>query len=128
MFNQVSTNGTSNIWVQIGDSGGVETSSYESVGTLLGPGPAISATHETSAFLVHQPSLAANTHTGRVVLELESDSAFTWVGSGIMERSGGAMTLMAGTKSTSAQLDRVRITMANGTDTFDAGEISVSYE
>ena len=36
--------------------------------------------------------------------------------------------LIGGVKSTSAVLDRVRITTVGGTDTFDAGEINISYE
>jgi hypothetical protein len=34
----------------------------------------------------------------------------------------------AGTKTLSGTLDRVRITTANGTDTFDAGSINILYE
>jgi hypothetical protein len=33
-----------------------------------------------------------------------------------------------GNKTLSATLDRVRITTVNGTDTFDAGSINISYE
>jgi hypothetical protein len=35
---------------------------------------------------------------------------------------------MAGVKSLSSTLDRVRITTVNGTDTFDAGTINILYE
>jgi tryptophan synthase alpha subunit len=36
--------------------------------------------------------------------------------------------LTSGSKSLSATLDRIRITMANGTDTFDLGSVSVLLE
>jgi hypothetical protein len=35
---------------------------------------------------------------------------------------------VAGSKSLSGVLDRVRITTVNGTDTFDAGKINIIYE
>jgi hypothetical protein len=38
------------------------------------------------------------------------------------------MCFTNGTKTTSATLDRVRITTVNGTDTFDAGTINILYE
>jgi hypothetical protein len=34
----------------------------------------------------------------------------------------------AGSKTLSATLDRIRITTANGTDTFDAGTINIMWE
>jgi len=39
-----------------------------------------------------------------------------------------SMSIIAGSKALSAALDRVRITTANGTDTFDAGLINIAYE
>lgn len=36
--------------------------------------------------------------------------------------------LAGGSVALSSVLDRVRITFANGTDTFDAGSINISYE
>jgi len=40
-----------------------------------------------------------------------------------------AQTLsIAGTKTLSATLDRIRLTTVNGTDTFDAGSVNIMYE
>jgi len=56
----------------------------------------------------------------------------TFVGNGILAYSdstyGATVANSAGSKTLSAQLDRIRITTVNGTDTFDAGSINIMYE
>jgi hypothetical protein len=48
---------------------------------------------------------------------------------GVVGRSDAANAdYVGGVKSTSAVLDRVRITTVGGSDTFDLGEINISYE
>jgi hypothetical protein len=38
------------------------------------------------------------------------------------------LLLLAGSKTLSDTLDRVRITTVNGTDTFDAGTVNIMWE
>lgn len=125
-FKGVSTNGTSNLMAQIGDSGGIETSGY------LGNAMQISsptAPLNGAGFLLTGAMAASNVLHGRLTLELENESAFSWIGDGVLARSDGGNThAFGGSKSLSAELDRVRITTAGGTDTFDAGEINITYE
>jgi len=42
--------------------------------------------------------------------------------------TSGVLYSLAGRKTLSAELDRVRITTIGGTDTFDSGTINISYE
>ena len=42
--------------------------------------------------------------------------------------AGGGSYYVAGSKTLSGTLDRVRITTVGGTDTFDAGTINILYE
>lgn len=125
----VSTNGSSDTLLQIGDSGGIETSGYSSNGTRLGTAPQIVITSSSAGFCILGTTLSAVAYTGQIILNLQ-DTSNTWCSSGaLLEASGGTgFHISAGAKATSATLDRVRLTTAGGTATFDAGSMSVSYE
>jgi hypothetical protein len=125
-LNGVSTSGTSNLLVQIGDSGGVETSSYTSGAGMLFP-TAVAAT-STAGFVVTADNLANAAHYGHIVLTLTNASNNSWVESSSIYQGSSRWTMSAGGKSTSATLDRVRITTVNGSDTFDTGTINILYE
>lgn len=125
MFKDVSTSGTSNMLVQLGDSGGIENTGYLSSGALYQAG--VTITTSTAGFLINN-NIAANTLAGTMQL-FTLDSGTTWVASGVFSSSGtGQNQMTGGSKSTSATLDRIRITTVNGTDTFDAGSINILYE
>lgn len=122
MFSQVSTNGTSPVQIQLGDSGGIEITGYSSVAFSYNSGTAASS---TTGYVVDQGYTgAAQSRNGSYVLNLLSGS--TWAGSGVL--SVGSCTPSAGGKSLSGTLDSIRITTVGGTDTFDAGTINISYE
>ena len=126
-FAGVSTNNTSPIIVQIGDSGGVETSGYLGAGAYVGASSG--ASNFTTGFPAHNAPGAANVIHGSVVIELENAASFKWVSHHSLGYSGNAFALVGGgSKTLSAELDRIRITTVGGTDTFDAGEINISYE
>lgn len=128
MFSEVSTSGTSLVQVQIGDSGGVATTGYSGAGGIIGGGAAGAAA--TTGFVLYDNAGAAtNVLSGSLVLSRYIDGGASWVCQGVVGDSvQGATIVVAGFKSLSAALDRVRITTVNGTDTFDAGSINVMYE
>jgi len=127
MFDGVSTNGTSLPQIQLGDSGGIETTSYTGATSLVST-VAITTNH-SSAFLLNvtgEGSAVRLVH-GAVTLSLLSSN--TWAASGAISQSTSTVSwVVSGTKTLSATLDRVRITTVNGTDTFDAGTINILYE
>jgi len=125
MFNGVSTNGTSVPIVQLGTSGGIETSGYASVGTGLGA-TSMATTDYTTGFGLEDGGNASYAITGNLILNLISTN--TWVGSGTARRATQNGCCFSGSKTTASTLDRVRITTVNGTDTFDAGSINILYE
>lgn len=126
MFSDVSTNSTSNWLLQLGDSGGIETTGYTS-GSGSIDGSSTSVATSTTGFVINKLSLAAYFASGSVVITNISPN--TWVCSGTLAYSVGGFTMLSGgSKATSATLDRVRITTTNGTDTFDAGSINILYE
>lgn len=125
-FVGVSTNGTSDLLIQIGDSGGIEASGYLGCGIVLGA--TVVAANYTTGF-GFKGGAATNIYHGSVTLDLENAAAFTWVANGNLGLSDSAFIyLTAGSKSLSAELDRVRITTVGGVNTFDAGAINISYE
>jgi hypothetical protein len=124
MFDGVSTNGTSPILIQVGDSGGIETSGYVSRADRDG-----ASTASTAGFILNDSSSAASTYQGAIVLNNLNAATFTWVANGnLNSTSQNNVMSSAGAKSLSATLDRVRVTTANGTDIFDAGTINILYE
>ena len=127
MFDGVSTNGTSTVTIQIGDSGGVEISGY--LGTIGRTGAGTGGANNSTGFLVDDGGAAAVVRHGSIVLTLLNASTNTWTAMGAVGRSDSAnVYIQGGSKSLSATLDRVRITTSGGTDTFDAGSINILYE
>ena len=125
-FSGVSTNGSSGLLLQLGDSGGVENTGYNSTGNYNG---SVVVSTSTAGFIVANGFVAARTVFGSYVISLVDSSTNSWVGNGQLIEAGFASVYAgAGGKSLSATLDRVRITTLNGTDAFDAGTINIQYE
>ena len=126
MFNEVSTSGTSAAQVRLGDAGGVENTGYNGQAGNLSAAPTVLS----SGFTFIAPPVAVGLYSGSMTLTLLGSNI--WAANSIIGRSDVSGTtslqLCAGTKATSGVLDRVSITMANGTDTFDAGTINIMYE
>jgi hypothetical protein len=126
MFNGVSTNGTSNKQIQLGDSGGFETTGYLGASVQLTDAASVNAATTTTGFGIRSP-LAADTINGAVVITNLTSN--TWVAQGALtDSSRGAGYLVGGAKALSDVLTQVRITTVNGTDAFDAGSINILYE
>ena len=123
MFNGVSTNGTSNLLVQLGDSGGIETTGYVSAANYS---TNTNASGTAGFFILYGVPAAANTFQGCIIFCNLSGNI--WVMNGNMADDGDRNSSSAGAKTLSNTLDRVRITTVNGTDTFDAGSINILYE
>ena len=126
MFDGVSTNGVSNMQIQLGTSSGVQTTGYNCIYSYNGPSNSGGAV--TTGFPIFQNN-AADTKQGHAIFVLLNNNV--WVGNGNFGNLGGQpgySMLTAGSKSLGGTLDRVRITTTSGTDTFDAGSINILYE
>ena len=120
MFAGVSGNGTSQLNIRLGTSGGVEATGYvgAAAGKLLSTG-----------FAMDNNGASTTINSGILTLNLQVASTNTWVASGVFSRSeAGQSNPTSGYKSLSGVLDRVQVTYENGTDAFDAGMINISYE
>ena len=121
-YESMSTTGASGVSLQIGDSGGIETTGY-----VCATGNGQTSTSEFP--LTNAGGAAAAVYQGISILTLLNASTNTWAVSSQMARTDVlAILTVSGSKSTSAVLDRVRIKTGNGTDTFDAGSVNILYE
>jgi hypothetical protein len=125
MLSSVSVSVSSVVLIQIGDSGGIENTSYIACAGAIQPGTANCADFTTGFGLAHDSgagSLLSGSYT------ISNLSGNTWVFSGSARQTTSRIAFAAGEKTLSALLDRVRITTVNGTDTFDAGSVNIMYE
>lgn len=125
MFSGVSTNGTSGIMIQLGDSGGVEATSYVSTVISVAASSA-GVAYTTGLGLID--SVAASSYSGQAIISLQDVTTNTWTYTSTMTAGSTTLNVGGGGKATSATLDRVRITTVGGTNTFDAGSINILYE
>lgn len=130
MFSGVSTSGTSIRQIQLGYSGGVETSGYTgsvAITNSAGGGGNTAFSGAGFAITASGNTLAADTMNGSIVFVNLSGNV--WVGTGtFVSYNQPCSFYISGAKTTTGTLDRVRITTVNGTDTFDAGTINILYE
>ena len=127
MFSGISTSGTSNIQLQLGDAGGFETSGYNGAMSRMGAAAMATSQYPTTGFLLVNDLLAADVLSGVFILPLIGSNI--WCGTHqLSEHASPASFFGSGTKTLSNTLTQVRITTVNGTDTFDAGTINISYE
>lgn len=126
-FAGVSLNSSSNLLLQIGPSGGVETSGYDSY-TAVDVG-GTNATVNSSAGHVVRNANAARAYTGHFFLTLLNASTNLWVISCIVYDNGTQNQMVGASQKTLAgTLERLRLTTVGGTDTFDAGSINIMYD
>jgi hypothetical protein len=127
LFNDVSANGTSDIQVQLGDSGGVETTNYASVSAATGGGTQIGVTPVVTTGMVikNETGAGASLQGAMVFVNISGN---IWTQSHSLVDTGTARCIFgSGTKTLSSTLDRVRITTVSG-NTFDAGSVNILYE
>ncbi len=131
MFSGVSTNGSSQYQVQLGDSGGIENTGYTSLCTgLAAPSTVAVQTLASGIPILYSTFIGSATIFTAVLNIYLLDSATNlWVFNANAARTdASASCITTGNKALSATLDRVRITTVNGTDTFDAGSVNIIYE
>ena len=123
----VSTNGTNQLRVRIGPSGGVETTGYvgASASTL---GTATATQNFSQGFDFYDGQSTTAARFGTIILEYDSGVAI-WTVSSVLSQSNEARVItLSGAKSVTGALSQVAITTVGSTDTFDSGAIALTYE
>jgi hypothetical protein len=124
MIDGLSANGSSFKIIQLGDSGGFETSGY------VGAGFSASSTYGSmsTGFFISPTSVASDVQNAVATLTLLDSTTNRWCFSCMSGYTAAATSYSQGNKALSATLDRIRLTTVNGTDTFDAGSVNIMYE
>lgn len=128
IFNAVSLSGSSDILVQLGDSGGVETAGYVSTESRVTGLNTCAVVTSTAGFLTTL-SNSARTLTGVMTVNQIDASSGLWIAGWNTQNSSPEAHSGAGSKTVSGPpVTTLRVTTANGTDTFDAGSVNVFVE
>lgn len=123
MLDQASSNGTSVYLLQLGDSGGFETTGY--TGSVSGMTSTVaSGVHSTGFHLLHTAADAARTYSGIIELLLMDSATNKWVMRSHLGRDTANTHIAAGVKALSGTLTQVRLTTVNGTDSYDSGTMA----
>lgn len=123
-FVGMSTNATSIPIIQLGDSGGVETSGY--IGGVGDASSALAGVTYSNGFNLSEDASASTVQNGLFRISMHDASTNTWAGTGCLGR-GTYASYSGGSKALSGTLDRLRITTIAGTATFDAGTVNILY-
>lgn len=128
MVKGLSTNGSSDILVRLGTSGGFASTGYLGAGMITSSGAG--ASNYTTGFPIDQGSQGASwVIHGIMTICCIDTSTNSWVASGAFGESDTARgTYMGASVALSGTLNSIRITTVNGTDTFDAGSVNILYE
>jgi hypothetical protein len=125
MFSGISTTGSSDYLLRVG-SGSFLNSGYVSSATSTSSGGTQAGTLTTGIALTIVQIASSSISGIAVINNINSNN---WVSSSILTRADAVSFTGSGiSPSLSGALDRIRITTVNGTDTFDAGTINISYE
>lgn len=123
----LSTNGTNNVRVRLGDAGGVEATNYVCSGADIVNASNPAVANDTTGFLIINGPAAAGLHSGSVILTLADSATFTWTCQSIIGRSDSTeVFLCGGAKALSAELTTVQLQVT--TNSFDLGSVNVLYE
>lgn len=127
-LNNISMNGAGEVQIQIGDSGGLETSGYDNGSAAITSGAAVGAATSLGSGFTVRSAAAANVVSGQAWLVLTDPATNLWSyqGTYLEDTATGVLIMAGGIKALSGVLDRLAVNNVAG-DTFDAGSISISY-
>jgi hypothetical protein len=119
----VSTNGTSRILLRAISETAVSSGYIGSGGYF---GPATTGSSETTGFIISVVTDTNQTYNGN--LFLSTLGLNVWAYSSALGRNDGYIFAGGGSVALSGTLTGVRLTTANGTDSFDQGSVNIIYE
>ena len=125
-FSDFSKNGGNGTVIQLGTSGGIVTSGYQSNGSRFSVGDAIMGrNNENSGFVIADENSDLEV-AGQAIITCVDVSNHKWVFS-FMGRAYGSQTLLSGGfASIGGTVTQLRV-KPTGSNTFDTGEINIQY-
>ena len=126
MFDSVSNDDDSGLKIQIGDSGGIETSSYANSTSLTIKTSGSNIVGNTTGFPIRNNPLAS-AMTGHMVLTLANSSTNLWIASQVMTgQTSVSVQIGASAKTLSGEL--TQLTLSNSAGAFDGGAVNIIYQ
>lgn len=126
VFDRVSLSGINKLLVQLGDSGGIETTGYQGSGArhihASTPGIGVNATG-----MEIRVNSAAYEIIGTAVWDLIDSTNNVWVGTFTGDFATNAQGTSASRKALSGTLTQLRLT-PTGANTFDNGQVTIFYQ
>ena len=124
----VSLSGTALLRFRLGNGSGFVTSGYTGAASVISAGSASVQLSAGFDIYTNVPN-AGYAYSGAIVFTCVDSSTGVWAASGTFAAGTVAWTLtVAGHLALTPPLTQVRLTTSNGTDTFDAGIVNISYE
>jgi hypothetical protein len=130
MLKGISTGGTSVPRIQVG-AGTVQTSNYLGSITTLGSGVTTANISTGVPFSAVSTWAITNFMHGNIIFNYLDNNIWSFNGHlGYSDNAGGTGGTAAvnGSITLAGNLDRIRLTTANGTDAFDAGTVNIMWE
>ena len=127
-LNDVSFDASSELRVQLGDAGGIETTGYDSVASYV-QGATTASSADTAGFDI--ANTGATLQWGGVYHFVLMDAATNlWACSAVIGTGDGTVTtaFVSGSKALSGELTTVRLTTAGGTAVGDNGSVNIQYD
>ena len=126
-FANCGLNGTNNLQIQLGDSGGIETTGYNSASCKMTGGGYLGLdstdAFSTTAFHITTASLNIN---GSITFTLHDSATNHWASQGCYSGSASNTFICSGQKALSSALTQIKL-LPTSSNTFDSGSWSVSY-
>jgi len=120
IFDGVSVSGSSNILIQLGNSGGFANSGY--VASSSSGASSVATTTATAGFNIRTTTASDLLYGTMSIVNVGST---LWVSSHCL---GSVAFFVGGGVKAISSLNSVRLTTVSGTDTFDAGLVNIMYE
>ena len=128
-FASLSTNGTSIPVLQLGDSGGIETTGYDGSVSVVTSAPSVAAASISNGLALTTSIAATTLLNGQISISRISSSTNLWSMAFLGSFQGGGITIQSfASKALSAELTQLRLTTFGGTESFDSGVVSVSWQ
>jgi hypothetical protein len=121
MFQAVQTGGTSTKLIQLGTSGGISSSGYNSTSAGVGA----TTVSSTAGFIICS-NVASNALSGLYIFTNLTGNI--WSGSSVIKFGSAVLSYSAGESSLSGTLTQLRLTTSGGTDNYTAGSVNILYE
>lgn len=126
-WDNLSSDGTSNYVLRLGDAGGIENTGYSAVVTSMNTAAAGNANVNTTGVLFAVPAAATDSFYGQITIVKLTGNTYSISGNCYGDRGTDAGFSISGTKTLSATLDRVQLTSLTP-NTFDSGTVNIIYE